>query len=373
MADFKTHIGTSTLAGIGYGVTGYALGAPPASCLIAAGACSVAGMLPDLDSDSGVPVREMMCFMAAVVPALMIPRFREMGWDTEQIVLAAGLLYVAIRFGVVAIFRKYTVHRGMWHSIPAAVTVSLMVFLLASGDDVGLKLFKSIAVFLGFMIHLVLDEIWSFEQNGATIRVKKSFGTALKFWTTKGMWPNISTYGKLAIVSILVVGDPYLMEQLGAPQYQLPRSPGQWVARFGERSGELMHRLQCGCIMPEQHDEQDLSIESTAQDSTSVEGSGASPLNYWQPGATAVGDSTAPAPSQEVPSAADRRYEYPSTTNTPWGSPAPTYGAPAAGNPRYAPPSGGSSGAWAPAVAPSGGNTAPAQPAGYPTGSSAWR
>src|SRR5687768_1680103 len=76
MAGFKTHIATSTALGIGYGSAAFLFfEALPGDCLLAAGLCSVSGMLPDLDSDSGVPVRESITFAAAVVPMLMMRRF----------------------------------------------------------------------------------------------------------------------------------------------------------------------------------------------------------------------------------------------------------------------------------------------------------
>src|SRR5262245_1818197 len=123
MAGFQTHITTSSVLGVGYGVVGhFYLGLPPATCALAAGLCGLAGMLPDLDSDSGVPVRETMSFAAAIVPMLMIDRFVSMGWSHETIVLAGGAIYFLVRFGVGGLFKRYTVHRGMWHSIPANVT-----------------------------------------------------------------------------------------------------------------------------------------------------------------------------------------------------------------------------------------------------------
>jgi membrane-bound metal-dependent hydrolase YbcI (DUF457 family) len=235
MAGFKTHIGVSTAAGIGYGAMGYAVGMPASTCMVAAGLCSVSGMLPDLDSDSGVPVRETMAFFAAVVPALMIPRFIQLGFDLEQIVVAAGLIYLAFRFCVAEIFNRFSVHRGMWHSIPAAAIAGLLAFLIVSGTSLEIRLFKTVAVVLGFMIHLVLDEFWSFEVRGGRLRIKRSLGTALKFWTTKGLWPNITTYGKLALLIVLVVEDPYLMDQLGVDRAEIAQKSRQWVEQAVHR------------------------------------------------------------------------------------------------------------------------------------------
>lgn len=213
MADFKTHITTSTVIGVGYGVAGYtALELPPATCILGAGLCSLAGMLPDLDSDSGVPVRETMAFAAAIVPLLMVDRFAHLGWSFETMVLAGAGIYLGIRFGVAEIFRRYTVHRGMWHSLPAAVTAGLLAFLICSCSDEMARYFKAVAVFVGFLSHLVLDEFWSVSLRWGRLRFKKSFGTALKLWS-RSTWANVSTYAKLLILAFAAFYDPVAMER----------------------------------------------------------------------------------------------------------------------------------------------------------------
>lgn len=220
MADFKTHITTSSVIGVGYGVAGYALlHAPWPTCVLSAGLCGLAGMLPDLDSDSGVPVRETMTFASAVVPMLMIDRFQALGWSHESIVLAGGILYFAIRFGVAALVKRYTVHRGMWHSLPAAAIFGLLAFLVCSCEDMTLRLFKTSAVVLGYLVHLVLDELWSVDLK--RFRLKKSFGTALKLWGPKP-WGNFSVYVKLGLLILFAFGDPIVMKRFGIPDHGVP-------------------------------------------------------------------------------------------------------------------------------------------------------
>ena len=73
----------------------------------------------------------------------------------------------------------------------------------------------------------VLDEIYAVEWKGGRWRFKKSFGTAIKFWGDDG-WSNFSTYAKLAIVAMFILGEPTVMQQLEASnpqfasQYQRP-------------------------------------------------------------------------------------------------------------------------------------------------------
>jgi len=214
MAGFQTHITVSTITGVAYGAWGWQCGAPVETCVLAGGLCSVAGMLPDLDSDSGRPVQEMSCFAAAVIPMLMLQRFKDFGWSHEMMVLAAAAIYAAVRFGVAEIFKRYTVHRGMWHSIPACLACGLIAFLLVAGQDLAPRAFKAAAVSLGFLTHLVLDEIWSLRLARGRLGIKKSFGTALKFWGGNG-YANFSVYAKLAALALLAVGDPMLMNHFG--------------------------------------------------------------------------------------------------------------------------------------------------------------
>jgi membrane-bound metal-dependent hydrolase YbcI (DUF457 family) len=212
MAGFKTHITASTALGVGYGVAGHILwGFSPATCVLSAGLCSVAGMLPDVDSDSGVPLRESLAFGSAVIPMLMLHRFEQLGLSRESMVLIGAVLYLAIRFGVGEFLRRYTVHRGMFHSIPAMLIVGLLGYLICSDNQEIVRCFKAGALMVGFLSHLALDEIYSVDLKN--VKVKKSFGTALKFWGESWL-ANVSCYAKLLILSALAFGDPVIMAKV---------------------------------------------------------------------------------------------------------------------------------------------------------------
>ena len=213
LADFKSHITGSTLVGIGYGYWGIATQSMSIeNGMLAGGLCAVSGMLPDLDSDSGVPLRETSMFVAAIVPILMIERFKDLGFSHEAMALAAMLLYLGIRFVAIEFFKRYTVHRGMWHSIPAAASAGLLAYLLMPCQSEAVRIYKSLAVVLGFTVHLSMDEIWSIDMSHG-FRLKKSFGTALKFFS-KSKLGNISVYGKLFILLWLAWGDRGVVDRI---------------------------------------------------------------------------------------------------------------------------------------------------------------
>ncbi len=221
MAGFKTHITVSSPMGVGYGgVASVYYGIPLETCVLAGGLCSVSGMLPDLDSDSGVPLRESMAFAAAVVPMLMLERFKHLGLSPESIVLAGGLTYLLIRFGLAGLLKRYTVHRGMFHSLPAAIIFAELAFLVCDCDDMTLRLYKAGAVVAGFMSHLLLDELYSIKWYRGRLRLKRSFGTAVKLWGNS-TWANLSTYAKLGLLTFVVFNDQSWMDQFAPAKEQL--------------------------------------------------------------------------------------------------------------------------------------------------------
>jgi len=246
MAGFRTHITTSSVIGAGYAAGAWlAFGVPPSTCIVAGGLCSISGMLPDLDSDSGVPVREMISLVAAAVPMLMIDRFERMGLNKEMMACVAIVIYCIMRFGVAEIFKRFTVHRGMWHSIPACAIAGLVTFLVVSGDDFNIRAYKTMAVVIGFMSHLVLDEIWSINVGVGGVRVKKSFGTAIKFYSDS-LWGNVSTYAKLIVVTLLAMGDPAIMERYDLGDHGAPQMTRQFFDGLLGKIDRAAARLEQG-------------------------------------------------------------------------------------------------------------------------------
>ena len=235
MANFPTHIATSALIGAAYGAAGHVgYDVPVPACILAGGLFTIAGVLPDVDSDHAVILRECLTLAAVVTPMMMLDRFRELGWTHETIVLTVSLIYLLIRFGLGEILRRYTIHRGMWHSIPAACIAGLVVYYLCDCPDQRLRLFKSGAMVLGYVWHLILDEIYSFRPERGRLRIRRSFGTAFKLWGTQPI-ANFMTYSLLgiAIAGTAVVeppahsaeGQPYVEVPYDAPPAGQPEQP----------------------------------------------------------------------------------------------------------------------------------------------------
>lgn len=224
MPGFRVHITGSSVVGAGYAVATWAIGGmPPMTCALAGGLCAVSGMLPDLDSGPGIPLKESVAFAAAVVPMMMIHRFEQLGLPLEGMILAGAAIYLAIRFGMTWLLQNYSVHRGMFHSLPAAAIAGQTTFLAFGAEDPLRRYFVSSAVVLGFLTHLVLDEIWSVKMGWFGPKVKKSFGTALKFHGPV-MWPNLVTYVLALILGALAAGDAAWTERMSVVRQQMEQA-----------------------------------------------------------------------------------------------------------------------------------------------------
>jgi hypothetical protein len=235
MAGFRMHVSTSAVLGCGYAGVGHVVYGVPLDTSIVAGAiCGFSGMLPDIDSDYGVPLRESMAFTAAILPMLLVGHFQSLLLSHDEMALAAVTVYLFVRFGVANMIRKFTVHRGMFHSIPACAIFAGLAFLIcATAPTFEIRCYKAGGVVAGFMSHLVLDEIYAIEWKGGRWRFKKSFGTAIKLWGDDG-WSNFSTYAKLAIVAMFILGEPTVKEHLEARHPQFANQVEGLRNRFNE-------------------------------------------------------------------------------------------------------------------------------------------
>ena len=185
MAGFRTHITVSGVCGVVYGGAAVQpLGFTPDAAVLAAGLTTAGGMLPDLDSDSGVPVREMFGLAAVVGPLLLLPRLVHLDLSRETILATLLFGYVLIRYVAANLFKRFTVHRGMYHSLPAMLIAGLCVYLAYQSPDRNVRLLLAGGVMLGFLSHLVLDEIYSVDFRGVRIKLKSSAGSALKLAST---------------------------------------------------------------------------------------------------------------------------------------------------------------------------------------------
>ena len=189
MAEFKTHVTTGLvcgyLAGIASVALHYEIGNNIPLCILAGS--FIGSFLPDLDHNDGKPFSFVFNIMAISGWSIAFVYFirsgppSELGW-----VAIPPMIGIFIRYGLGTMFKKFTSHRGIFHSIPAMLIATLSVplalssFHLSPVDTSGIAL----SVGIGFLSHLILDELNSaMNFEGILISPKKSLGTALKLFS----------------------------------------------------------------------------------------------------------------------------------------------------------------------------------------------
>lgn len=201
MAGFRMHVSTAAACGVGYGLFAMRpLGFPPDAAILAGTLTAFGGMLPDLDSDTGKPIRFVFGLAAAILPMLLIPRLHDMHLSHEAMLLTLIILYMVIRYGLSRLLSRISVHRGMFHSIPAMFIAGLFVYMEYGSTDRTLRGLLAGGIMLGFLSHLILDEIYSVDVHGLRVRLKSSAGSAFKFFSPS-LKATVTCYAILGILA----------------------------------------------------------------------------------------------------------------------------------------------------------------------------
>ena len=206
MANFNAHLTGGAIAGITAAGGALAMGwVKPLPALAVAAVGFVAALAPDVDHDHGRPIRYVFGLATLLLPSATLYRVAPL---TETPQLAVGswvLMALAVAFPIRWVFTKMTVHRGIFHSVPATLIFGCLMFLVAARREaaLGMQLAVGVAGALGYFAHLLLDELWAVDFNGRKVRVKKSFGTAIQLWGVSAP-SSLLAYGLLLALAPLV-------------------------------------------------------------------------------------------------------------------------------------------------------------------------
>ncbi|MFA5986972.1 MAG: metal-dependent hydrolase [Parcubacteria group bacterium] len=191
MANFKTHVGWGVIIGVSMVVVAsvYSLisGWTPLTLIFVA--ILIGSLLPDMDLDEGVPFQILFGFLGVASAGYVFYDLYGGGQrDVLILALTAGATFIGVRFVIGEIFMRFTDHRGIWHSVPAVAfvglaTVRMMQYCDPQGDGI-MHMYSSIALSIGYLGHLVLDEVYaSVNLAGHSLLPKRSLGSALKFYS----------------------------------------------------------------------------------------------------------------------------------------------------------------------------------------------
>jgi hypothetical protein len=181
MANFKTHI---TTAAIGSGLLStLCLGAgmiQAEQLILFSVLGTLGGILPDIDLDHAAPTKLLFTALGLLTAFFMLNKQAPF-YSIIELWVLAGFSYALVRYTAWQWFNDLTQHRGIFHSLASA----LFFWFLTTALSHHVFNLGALAAWLagafvayGFLIHLILDEIYSVDFINK--RLKRSFGTALK-------------------------------------------------------------------------------------------------------------------------------------------------------------------------------------------------
>jgi hypothetical protein len=183
MANFPTHIAVGTVVSGALATVTVAADMVAPENVVAVTLAGVLGsILPDIDLEDSRPARAMFSGLAIFFSFAVLFGLDRKYSIAEMLILWLGTLLV-VRYGAKQVFFRFSYHRGVWHSLLALVFcafVTSVVFSRLLGRNDGVAWLAAGFMGVGYLTHLILDEIYAVDIMDT--RIKASFGTALKLF-----------------------------------------------------------------------------------------------------------------------------------------------------------------------------------------------
>lgn len=183
MANFTTHIAVGTVVAGTLATLTLAADVIAHENLIPVTLAGVLGsVLPDIDLKESRPSRAMFAGLAIFFSFAVLFTKADRYSIAELWALWLGTL-LFVRYGLRNAFHNLAVHRGSWHSIMAGLfcaAATAVVFGNVMDRHAGVAWLAAGFLFIGYLVHLTLDEIYSVDILDR--RIKSSFGTAMKLF-----------------------------------------------------------------------------------------------------------------------------------------------------------------------------------------------
>ena len=200
MANFATHIGVGTVVSGGLATLTLAANVISHESLVAVTMAGVLGsVLPDIDLKDSRASRAFFSGLAVFI-SFCVLFVNANSYSIAELWLLWLGSFVLVRYGAEAAFHRFSYHRGIWHSLLAAVFfwfLTTVVFKHVLGRHEGVAWLAGGFMFVGFLSHLLLDELFSVDLMGK--RLKASFGSAMKFIDAR----NVGDTSLIAVLTVI--------------------------------------------------------------------------------------------------------------------------------------------------------------------------
>lgn len=204
MAGFNIHVSVAAVVG-GVGVTTLmsAGQSDPQTGLLCFFAAMLGGVLPDVDADESIPLNLAFTF-GALLGSFFVMFSQVAVYSIVELILIWLVTFLLIKLAVFELFTRLTIHRGIFHSLPAGLffacaTVTLLSRLFHhSAQESWLA---GLFILVGYWVHLVLDELYSLNLFGVG-GVAHSLGSAFKLYS-RNWWVTGAMYGAVVVFYLL--------------------------------------------------------------------------------------------------------------------------------------------------------------------------
>jgi hypothetical protein len=157
--------------------------------------------------------------------------------------IIAGLTFFLVRYVAHFFFHRLSYHRGIFHSVLAAVFFALLtvvIYRYLLGRHEGVAWLAGGFMLAGYLVHLLLDEIYSVDVMDT--RIKASFGTALKLWDGKHLGHSAAMAAATIALFLVTPSSEPFRQGISSPalwsslkQQLLPKD--KWFGIFGDLDG----------------------------------------------------------------------------------------------------------------------------------------
>lgn len=243
MANYATHIAVGTVVSGALATLTVGADVIGPESIMAVTLAGVAGsVLPDIDLRDGRASTILFSGIAVFASFCVLFINAERFSIAELWVLWLGSL-VLVRYGLHALFYRIAVHRGVWHSLLAGLLwagLTAILFHDLLGRHAGVAWLGGGFMFIGYLTHLILDEIYSVDFLGN--RLKASFGSALKVIDTRYPGHTLAMAMLTIVVLYLAPSPKPLVDAMSSPalwsglnERLLPN--GKWFGVIGAPVG----------------------------------------------------------------------------------------------------------------------------------------
>lgn len=217
MANFPTHIAVGTVVSGALATVTMAADMIAPENVVAVTLAGVLGsVLPDIDLKDSRPARAMFAGLGVFFSFAVLFSLERKYSIAEMMILWLGTL-LFVRYVAKEVFFRISYHRGVWHSILAMIFCALVTACVYSrllGRDEGVAWLAAGFLAIGYLTHLVLDELYSVDVMDT--RIKASFGTALKLFDYKHLGHSSSMAAATVLVFMFTPPTKVFVENITA-------------------------------------------------------------------------------------------------------------------------------------------------------------